>query len=300
MRPILIFAFATLCSFAMAQEIALTFDDAPPAAGALYTGEERTERIIEALAKNNVSEAAFFVLTGGINDKTSKRLMRYTEAGHILANHSNRHLWIHQAGTSAYIQDIAIADSILKKLPGYTKWYRYPYLDEGRTAGARDSIRAALDSLQLSNGYVTVDNYDWYLNSLLTAALSEKRNIRMEELRTVYIDHIYNSILFYDGIAMKHLGRSPKHVLLLHENDVAALFLGDLIVYLKSKGWKIISPRIAYQDDIATRIPDVLFNGQGRVAPIAREQGVPAHELVQDAEDEAYLDELVKTRSVFK
>jgi len=298
LRLIIIFLLVTIHSYS--QQIAISFDDAPTPDGALFTGDERSERIIGHLKAHNVKEAAFFVLTSNVNDMTKKRLTRYVQAGHLLANHSHSHQWIHQMGTDRFIRDVAKADSVLASYPGYMKWFRYPFLNEGRSLTSRDSIRSALKALHLSNGYVTIDNYDWYLNHLLKKAKDENRKINEEILRKVYLDHIFHSILFYDNIARTQLGRSPRHVLLLHENDLSALFLGDLLTHLKKNGWKIISSREAYLDPIATHVPDVLFNGQGRVAAIAREKGVAARDLVQLSEDEAYLDALVKDMRVFE
>lgn len=274
-----------------AQEIALTFDDAPMEDGAYFTGAERTKKIIGHLKENGVSQVAFFVITNNIeNNKGSGRLNEYVAAGHLLANHTHRHRWIHTLGIANYIEDIKKADDILKKRKGYTPWFRYPFLDEGNPKSRRDSIRTALKELNLSNGYVTVDNYDWYINGQVRKALLDGKKVNEAKLKAFYLDHILTSVQFYDAVATKHLGRSPKHVLLLHENDLAAKFLGDLIQLLKAKGWKIISPTEAYTDAIAKQVPDVLFNNQGRVAAIAREMGVPARELVQESEDEEFLD----------
>jgi peptidoglycan-N-acetylglucosamine deacetylase len=295
----LIYAFLIIPFFVSAQEIALTFDDAPTADSPVLTGSARTERIITTLKEHQV-QAAFFVLTQQVTGSGRERLDLYARHGHLLANHSHSHRPIREIGTLAYIADIRKADSILSAYPAYIKWFRYPFLDEGKTVTARDSIRTALQGLGLKNGYVTVDNYDWYLNHLLNRARQDKKVINLPLLREVYIEHVYNSIRFYDDVARKHLGRSPKHVLLLHENDLTALFLNDLITHLKKNGWKIISPRDAYQDPIATHVPDVLFNGQGRVAAIAREKGIPARELVQDSEDEEYLDKLVREKKIFE
>lgn len=282
-----------------AQQIAITFDDSPTADSYLMTGEERSQDILEHLHSRGVSQVAFFVLTGNITRGNAGRLARFARAGHLLANHSHSHYWIHQAGTREYIRDVRQADSILSSLPGYTKWFRYPYLDEGRSVAARDSVRQALKTLKLSNGYVTIDNYDWYLNHLYVQAGMQNKEIHEDRLRKIYLEHIYNSIVFYDDMAKRHLGRSPKHVLLLHENDLAARFLGDLIDLIREKGWTIISPRAAYEDSIAKASPDVLFNGQGRVAAMAREKGVPARDLVQEAEDEIFLETLVEKEQVF-
>ncbi len=201
-------------NFAIAQEIAITFDDAPTSEGPLFSGAERTEKILNHLSKQNVKEAAFFILTGNINARNSQRLTRYTKAGHLLANHTHRHKHIHEIGTMAYIRDVAIADSILKLKPGFRNWFRYPFLDEGKSVSVRDSLREGIKSLGLINGYVTIDNYDWYLNNLVKQATQSNKKINENKLGQLYIDHVFNSILFYDKVARQNLGRSPKHVLL--------------------------------------------------------------------------------------
>jgi peptidoglycan/xylan/chitin deacetylase (PgdA/CDA1 family) len=294
---ILLFLSFSTC---LAQEIAITIDDAPLGDGAFFTGAERAERILAQLKEHRVEQVAFFVVTSYINDEGVTRLRKYADAGHLLANHTHSHQWIHRQGCKNYIRDLEQADSILRPMKGFVPWFRYPFLDEGRSRPVRDSIRNALATLQLSNGYVTIDNYDWYLNSLTGKAVREGKQVNEERLRAVYIDHVWKSVLFYDSIAKKMLGRSPRHVLLLHENDLAGKYLGDLIRHIKQQGWKIISPADAYRDPVASSIPDVLMNGQGRIAAMAYEKGTKMKDLVQASEDEAYLDDLVKREKVFE
>jgi peptidoglycan-N-acetylglucosamine deacetylase len=283
-----------------AQEIALTFDDAPTSNGPLYTGSQRAEKIIAHLKNKNIDHAAFFVITQNINEEGRQRLEKYATAGHFLANHTHTHRSIKELGTAAYIKDLEKADDILSGMKGFKPWFRFPFLDEGKTETARDSIRNAMKKRNLVNGYVTVDNYDWYINNLLKQAVSNAHEIDTVALRNLYIDHIWKSIEFYDAVSKKTLGRSARHVLLLHENDLTARFLPHLIDHIRAKGWKIISPELAYQDEIASHIPNVLFNGQGRIAAIAREQGTPARELVQESEDEEYLERRFKELGIIK
>jgi hypothetical protein len=79
-----------------------------------------------------------------------------------------------------------------------------------------------------------------HINGAVAKAIKSNTKINYNELKKFYLEHIWNSIQFYDNIGRQVLSRSPKHVLLLHENDLATLFLGDLIQFLKDKGWKII------------------------------------------------------------
>ena len=100
------------------------------------------------------------------------------------------------------------------------------------------------------------------------------------------------------SVAVKKLGRSPRHVLLLHENDLAALYLGDLVKKLRKTGWKIISPERAFQDPIASVEPDTLVLGQGRVIALATAKGYtgPGRRW----EDEAMLQQEFERRRVWK
>lgn len=299
-RLLLFLVFLFSCAVTYGQQVALTFDDAPTPDDVILKGQDRTRMLLEALRSRKVEQVAFFVITSNLDEPGTKRIRAYTDDGHLIANHSHQHRSIAELGYRQYIKDIQIADSVLSGMQGFAPWYRYPFLDEGRTRSDRDSIRKAVTDLSLANGYVTVDNYDWYLNSLYRKAVEQGKKVNLEKLKRIYIEHIWNSIQFYDNVARVQIMRSPKHVLLLHENDLAAMFAGDLIDHLRRKGWQIISPRAAYQDEIATIIPDVLFNGQGRVAAIAYANGVKARDLVQLSEDEAWLDALVERERIFE
>jgi len=167
------------------------------------------------------------------------------------------------------------------------------------TKADRDAIRQALAERGYMNGYVTVDNYDRYLDRLWQTALREKKKIDYDKLRQIYLEHLWKSIAFYDQMARQAIGRSPKHVLLLHENDLAALYVDELVALLREKGWKIISPTEAYTDPIATNVPEVLLNNQGRVAAIAKANGYPGL-LSQDSEDEAFLEKLFLSAGVME
>ncbi len=278
----------------------MTFDDAPRSDGGLYTGLKRSEILIKKLEQYNVPQVAFFANSGKLDAVGELRLKMYGQAGHIIANHSHTHPHIHDVGVENFIDDIKEAHQALNQFPGFRPWFRFPFLEEGRDENTRDQIRSALDDMGYINGYVTVDNYDYYLEFLYQQALKENKKINYDLLQELYIEHLWESIQFYQKIALKTLGRSPKHVLLLHENDLAALFLDDLISFLRGEGWLIISPEEAYKDPIAQHIPKVLMNGQGRVAAIAKEKGMAGKDLVQKSEDEQYLKDYFIKKKVFR
>ena len=272
--------------------ISLTFDDATRGDGPMFDGVERTDRLIRELADAGVDEAMFFVTTRNVEragESGPERLQRYTDAGHTLANHSHSHHWFHRTDTDEYIADLDMAIERLASYDNLRPFYRFPFLDEGRAVEKRDAFRVALRERNLSNGYVTVDTYDWHLVTLAGEAIKNGSEFEMDDLRDLYVDVLVTSTEFYDAMAQDLLGRSPHHVLLLHENDLAALFIGDLVAELERRGFRIIGATEAFSDPIATREPDTLFLGQGRIAALAHEAGRAPATLVSPTEDEEYL-----------
>ncbi len=292
--------FLILSTGLFSQQVALTFDDAPRSDGALYTGLKRSEILIKKLKEYGIPQVAFFANSINMDDVGTLRIKMYGQAGHIIGNHTHSHSRINDLGVEAYIQDIQKAHNILQDLPGFHPWFRFPFLDEGKDESSRDQLRKALVEMGYLNGYVTIDNYDYYLEYLYQQAMKENKKINYDLLKDLYIEHIWESMQFYEEIGRKLLGRSPKHVLLLHENDLAALFLDDLISFIRGEGWEIISPVDAYKDPIAKQTPDVLMNNQGRIAALALEDGWKPQSLVQKSESEAYLRDYFARKKVFR
>jgi len=300
MKKTWVLLFLLLCSPSLAGEIALTFDDAPMGGSAIMSGEERTKRIIDALKTQNVDDAIFFVTTKNIRKNDENRLKSYVDAGFHLGNHSHSHKSASKISLAEYIGDIQRAKQTIDQYDNSLPYHRFPYLHYGKDRKSIDEIQSKLESMGYKNGYVTVDNYDWYLNSLLVKAKEEGKKLDLEALEKLYVDIIWDAIKFYDDLAVKTLDRSPKHVLLLHENDTSALFLPALIQHIRSNGWKIITPQEAYQDPISERLPDVVFHNQGRIAALAHESEVPVSELRSKYESSEAIDVLLESRNIFE
>lgn len=253
-------------SLAVANEperrIALTFDDVPRQRGAFLTPDERTEKLVAALKAAGVKQAAFFVNPGRLSKPDGvggeARIATYAAAGHVIANHSFSHNHLSEVTAGEYLADIDAAEVWLTGRAGYRPWFRFPYLDEGGADKAkRDSVRKGLYQRGLRNGYVTADGSDWNLETLTIDAAAAGKEMDMEALRKLYVASQMSGVEYHDELARRTLGRSPAHVLLLHETDLAALFIGDLVAELKRHGWTIITADDAFADPIGKIEPDV-------------------------------------------
>ena len=235
-RLVLAFLLVFAAAPAMAQDgkrIALSFDDIPRHAGGFMTPDQRTIALIAGLHEAGVEQAAFFVTTGNLDDDYGRggeaRIRAYVAAGHVIGNHSHSHDWLWNGDAAAYIADLDKAEAWLADKPGKRPWYRFPYLDEGRDPVRRDALRAALRERSLLNGYVTVDNFDWAIDDLARKAVEAGTEIDRAALGKLYVETIVQTADFNDRIARETLGRSPIHVLLLHETDLSALFVADMV-----------------------------------------------------------------------
>ena len=263
------------------KRIALTFDDVPRHPGAFFTPDERTRRLLAQLKEARVGQAAFFVTAGNLDQRSGaggeKRIGRYTAAGHVIANHSFAHRHLTAVTAEEYLADIDRTETWLKGRKGRRAWFRFPYLNEGRGDKAkRDAVRVGLKARGLVNGHATIDASDWHLEARTAQAVKAGKTIDMAALRDLYVGSHVDAAEFYDGLARRTLGRSPAHVLVLHETDLAALFTADLVAALRSAGWRVVSADEAFADPITGSAPDTPAAQGTLTEALAWEKGLPA------------------------
>ena len=303
------FYLSTYCQIVAKQgqghEIAISFDDAPMPGTAIFDGVKRTEEIIKKLKAVKAPAVGIFAL--GIHAKERfgiERLEMYAQAGHMLANHSYSHYKLGNVKTAAFIEDIQKAHALLSNLPNFRSFFRFPYLYEGKDPTQRQEVLQTLTDMGYREGYVTVNTFDFHINYLTVKAVKEGKKINYEKLKEIYIRILWESIDFYAKLAHKVFGRSIKHVLLLHENDLAALFIGDLISFIRNKGWKIISIENAYKDPIATIPFSNICGYTTRISAMIKKQkkqGQQFHncECYNPAESREYIEKIIEEENVF-
>ncbi|MEL6687235.1 MAG: polysaccharide deacetylase family protein [Pseudomonadota bacterium] len=311
-RIFLTLSFCLLSGLALAnpsgKRIALSYDDAPRGDGRMFTGEARTQALIQQWEVMNTGPVVIFATTRGLGDPPGReRLQDYAEAGHIIANHTHTHPWAGRVSVEDFLAEIDRTEEELEGFPNRRPWFRFPFLDEGGYGEDKEAARLKRDELReglaergLRNGYVTVDTFDWHLDSLLQQALRDGRLVDETALSKVYAEMVVDAAEHYDRMALEVLGHRPAHVLLLHENDVAALATDEMVLALKAAGWAIIHPDEAYADETLASDPDTLFAGMGRIASLAKEAGKEGAEYFDHwSADRTGIEARVETETVF-
>jgi len=280
----------SLTNLSQAKSISFSFDDVPRR-GSFLTGTDRAAKLISSL-KTHTVKAAMYVNSAKVSKEGLERIKRYSAAGHIIGNHTHSHQSADIVLQEVFLEDFRAGDRLLRSWGFEPTYFRYPYLHRGKSLEKVTAIREEVLKKGYQDGFVTVDNYDWYIDAMFQRAVNEKKKIDYAKLKSFYVETLYKGILHYEELAVRVYGRSPKHVMLLHENDLAAMYVGDLISHLKINGWDICSPEESYADPDLKPFPaGVLRHGQGRVVAHATEKGFPKP-LISGLEDEEVLEKL--------
>lgn len=271
-------------------KIAFTFDDGSIDDFGEYKLETWNQLLLNQLKKNRLKAILF---SAGANKSSLKGkyvLNSWNDAGHLIANHTFSHVNFNseQVSLEDFKRELTKNDSLIKGYAHYTPYFRFPYLKEGNTKEKVEGFRAFLKQKRYRNGHVTIDASDWYIDARLIERLKEDPTADLTGYRTYYKQHLLNRALYYDSLAYRLTKRCIHHVLLLHHNLAAALFVDDLIQHFKANGWEVIDADQAYKDPIYAAVSISIPAGESLIWALAKASGRFESVLRYPAEDEVY------------
>ncbi len=277
-----------------AQSLTLTFDDGPNRVKTpRLSPEERNESMLKALRDEKVQAIVFANgIDGGDTAEGRAALSAWGQNGHLVGNHTYSHLRF--SDLAAFKSDFLRCDAMIRPIPGYERFFRFPYLKEGPNLEMRDGMRKALAEAGYRNAHVTIPTFDWLIDERLRSRLRTNTLAELEPYRTYYVESVLNQADRARSLALKLTGREVKHAILLHHCLLNALFLRDLIQALKANGWTLVGPREAYADPIYTLETTRLDTDANLLSTLAREQGLLPGKAV--GLDEAYEQEKAALR----
>jgi len=285
--------FSLWASWCSAQTVALTFDDGlnpdkqPQAA-------RWNSQLLDALRKHGIQSALFPALSSIGGADGLELVAQWSRAGHWVGNHtaSHRSLADPKVSLESFIADVKIADAALRSLPAFVPMLRFPYLREGDTQAKRDGMRDWMAQNRYRNGLVSIDASDWYYSRVYAGHMKAGDTARAQGVKQRYVRHLLDRAAYYDGLARKVLGRSPKHVMLLHTNQLNAEALPDVIAALNAQGWTITPASAAFEDPLYAQLPDTLPAGESIVWALAKASKLP--NLRYPAEGSEYEEPLLR------
>ena len=273
------------------KRLAISFDDGSTRDMPGYSWEEWNEMILEHL-QDHKARAILFATGGPLNSAKGRDLLEsWKEAEQWLGNHTYTHPSFNDSTVSLedYKKDFLQNKNFLAKYDNFGPYFRFPYLREGDTVEKRDGFRSFLEEQGFKNGHVTIDGEDWYISSRMVGKLKSAPKRDIEPYREFYVQHHLDRARFNDSLAVVLTGRQIDHVLLLHHNLAAALFLGDLLEALKKDGWEIIDVLEAYKDPVYDHSPQTLPAGGNYLRALSKEAGIYGGLFRFASENDGYL-----------
>lgn len=272
MSKFFLFSIIFISSIVYGKEIALTFDDAPVGSSKHFESIARTQELIAKLKALEVQGAMIFANPCKDEKNGIAQLKKYVEAGHFIGNHTCSHPRLDDVGFASYSKDAKKGNQLLSSLFNGQKFFRFPFLNESKDEKLRDEMREWLKKNKYRNGMVSIDNDDYIFSWAINKAKDHGKKIDYPKVEKLFLEHLIGAVNFYDNLAVKTMGYSPKHVILLHEVDATVMFVDALVKELRSQGWKIISAEDAYKDKMYLEQPKNTYANNGIIAQIAMEK----------------------------
>lgn len=270
--------------------LALTFDDGSTADMPGYTLEEWNGMLLAGLKKHNVQAVLFWTGGNKSGPKAEYVLSSWGNAGHLIGNHTLTHPNFNSSKISLerMQNELVGNDSIIRNHTGYIPLFRFPYLKGGDTEEKRDGFRAFMKKLNYREGHVTIDASDWYVNNRMLDRLRSKPGSDITGFKKYYLDHLLEKARYYEELSYGMMGRHIPHILLLHHNFAAGLFIDDLITHFKQNGWDVIDAGKAFSDDIYKTETTTLPAGESLIWSMAAQHEKYKSYIRYPAEDSRY------------
>jgi peptidoglycan/xylan/chitin deacetylase (PgdA/CDA1 family) len=295
---------------APAGTIALTFDDLPvfgqktsPADGAAMT-----TRLLAGLKRQHYTATGFVnesQLAGPDHAQRLRLLQQWLDSGMDLGNHSYSHLSLNAVPVETYIADVARGAHDTGKLLAARgrreRWYRYPYLETGKTPEVRHRFEGWLAKHGYRVAPVTMENADWRFAAPYDDAVARGDQAEAQRIRSAYLSFTRQIVAWYRQAGRELLGREPAFVFLLHASHLNAASIDDLAAILHDQHLRVVPLDTAMRDP-AYKIPDTYVgpNGTGwldrwsltlhRSLPYASLPTVPKAIIAYDARLEGATD----------
>jgi len=287
-RALTAFAAPFVVRAADTPRLAITMDDVAWRAIPAPYAATANERLLEALSRHRL-HAALFPAGHKVDDDTGRAILRsWSDAGHIIGNHTWSHRGYHSVEAAWFEQDMLRCDALVHALPRFRPLFRFPALKEGDTAAKRDEMRHFLAAHGYRNGAVTIDASDWYYDQRLRARLESDPGFPAQRYRQPYLDHLWDRAGYYDNLSRRVLGRSVAHTILVHYNLLNVLFLDDVLTMFAARGWKLIGAEEAFSDPVFLRQPRIVPAGESLIWALAKETGRFDSALRYPGEDDVY------------
>ena len=268
MRKLAAAAALFLAAPAAAQglELAITVDDLP-VHGPLPPGETResvARDMLAALKAAGVPEAYGFLNGKHLETvpETEKVLSDWRAAGYPLGNHTWSHPNLNDLSAAEYEAEIARNEPLLERLSRGRnwRWFRYPFLSEGKDPAKRAEIRRYLDRRGYRIAAATMTYWDYEWNEAYARCRAARDEAALARMESAYLEAVKLSIDYWRRAAWAAYGRDIPYVLVAHISPMNARMFPQVLNLYRSAGFRFTTLKRAqrhpaYREDMDPSLP---------------------------------------------
>jgi peptidoglycan/xylan/chitin deacetylase (PgdA/CDA1 family) len=266
-------------AWAQNKTVAITIDDLPyqwydPAVHKLTPddvkeAEQVNRKILAALARHGAPA------TGFVNQLKVEQLgteeaiailKRWTSGSFTLGNH----LYAHKDADDLSVQQIedevvrgeATIAPLMKASGKNLEFLRFPYNHTGDTKEKHDAVAAFIAKRGYRLAPCTIDNTDWEFAWAYNKMLARHDEVGTVKLKAEYLAYTSSEIDYYAALNKQVLGYEPPEIMLLHDNQLNAAMLDDLLALFEKKGYRFVTLAEGESDPIYKQ-PDSYITSNG-------------------------------------
>lgn len=260
-------------------EIAITIDDLP--VHAPYppgvTPDQVNEQMIAALEAGHVPAIGF---VNGIgteqHPETLQALRDWHAAGFPLGNHTWSHPHLSDISLRQFEREVTRGEPLLEQVNGNAdwRWFRYPFLDEGKDEAQRTAARQVLAKHGYRVADVTASFSDWAFTPAWARCNAADDKAAVAELERMYLGALNESISVARGTAHALYGRDIPYVLLMHISAMSAHMMPKVIKAYRDAGFRFVTIQQAESDPVYRADIDLSLPGRMPDWKLAQQKGV--------------------------
>ena len=233
-------------------EIAITIDDLP--VHAPYppgiTPLDVNREMIAALKASNVPVSGFVNAVNVQDLGTRQALEEWHTAGFVLGNHTWSHVHLSELTIAQFEDELTRDEPALTRLGGGSdwRWFRYPFLDEGKDEAQRIEARRVLAKHGYRVAAVTMSFSDWAFTPAYARCAGKGDKSGTLDLERLYLQSERESVAASRDMAHKLYGRDIPYVLLMHVSALSAHMMLQVISLYRAQGFRFVALPEAERD----------------------------------------------------
>lgn len=259
-----------------ARKLAIGFVSIPPLDRSQNPPKDAdaTARLLIRALKEHKVPAIGFIQGGMISDGEKLFPVRaniarmWIDAGFEIGLGGFKHVSLYNTPVDEYIANIEKNEGITKKLIGEIglppRYFSYPYLNTGKTAGDKAQVETWLASRGYTSVKYTIDNNEWMYSFAYDSARNDNDVNAMKEIREAYLTYMNKMFDHYEAYSSDLFGRDISQTMVLTPSRLVTDTADDFFAMVAKRGYTFITVDEA-QSDSAYKTKEA-FTGEAGIS----------------------------------